>query len=889
MSPVRNSSTSGTTMEQGRIDDVIDQAATARATVDERGVITGWNEGARALLGYPPDEVVGRPAAELLAEDLGAVFGRRRPDGQPLEDHDADGGGAGRADGGDAGPRRRFDPLLGRWSGSVRLRHRNGGTVTAQILGHHRRPAHGPADWLLVSALHPEPVPGPGTDEFSLGDEGFAQSPCAMALYDAGLRLRRANTYMERAVGLREDDARGLRLPEILMHPGVEQIEQRMREVLGSGRTEDLQQYVHLIGRDQRAWSVILAPLRGRSGEVRGVCLSAHDVTEQHQARQRLLLLNEASTRIGSTLDVRRTAQELADVAVPKLADLVTVDLLASPDSGPEPPLGQSVGGKVTLRREAQRSIMEGIPESVVEVGAEASYPPSSPPAQALATGRTTRHRVSDPELDTWMADDPTRLERLREFGHASFMVVPMRARGITLGLVIFYRHQRSEPFEQDDQLLAEEIAARAAICIDNARRYTRERGTAVTLQRSLLPQELPEQAAVDVSFRYLPAGALAGVGGDWFDVIPLSGARVALVVGDVVGHGIHASATMGRLRTAVRTLADVDLPPDELLTHLDDLVLRLATHGRPEGRAGTGAPPGPSRTGGMVGERGEERPETEDRTPGEIGATCLYAVYDPVSRRCTLARAGHPEPALVRPAGRPGASDTADGDGEATVELIELPAGPPLGLGGVPFEAAEVEVPEGSLLALYTDGLIQARDRNMEAGQQRLLEALGQPAASLETVCDTVLGALLPGRPADDIALLVARTRALDRSQVATWDVPADPAVVAQARKNASDQLVEWGLESAIFVTELIVSELVTNAIRHAEAPIQFRLIHDRSLICEVSDSSSTAPHLRRARSFDEGGRGLLLVAQLTQRWGTRQTSGGKVIWAEQALPPAL
>ncbi len=883
-------------MEQGRIDDVIDQAATARTTVDERGVITGWSEGARTLLGYAPDEVVGRPAAELLAEDLGVVLGE---DGGHQE-NGSDSGSDNGADVATALPR--FNPTLRRWCGTARLRHRDGGIVSARVLAHHRKPVHGPPDWLLVSALHPERH-RPGPDEDALGDQGFAQSPCAMALYDSGLRLRRANLYMQRAVGLTEEDARGLRLPEILMHPGVEQIELRMREVLASGQPEDLKQYVHIMGPDQRAWAVIVAPLRDDEGRVRGVCLSAHDVTEQHRARQRLLLLNEASTRIGSTLDVRRTAQELADIAVPKLADLVTVDLLTSPDSTPEPAPDQPVGGgasqdpgsrgKLTLRREAQRSIKEGVPESVVDVGAEASYPPNSPPARCLATGRTARHTPGDPEFAEWMGEDPARVERMREFGRPSFMAVPMRARGITLGVVIFYRHQRSEPFEQDDQLLAEEIAARAAICIDNARRYTRERGTAVTLQRSLLPQELPEQAAVDVAFRYLPAGALAGVGGDWFDVIPLSGSRVALVVGDVVGHGIHASATMGRLRTAVRTLADVDLPPDELLTHLDDLVLRLATHGRPEGRAGMGAPPRPSGAWGRVGERGEERPEPGDRTPGEIGATCLYAVYDPVSRRCTLARAGHPEPALVRPAASApddGGGDDGGGDeGEAAVELIELPAGPPLGLGGLPFEATEIEVPEGSLLTLYTDGLIQARDRNMEAGQARLKKALAQPAASLETVCDTVLGALLPGRPADDIALLVARTRALDASQVATWDLPADPAVVAQARKNASDQLVEWGLEAATFVTELIVSELVTNAIRHAEPPIQLRLIHDRALICEVSDASSTAPHLRRARSFDEGGRGLLLVAQLTQRWGTRQTSGGKTIWAEQSLPPAL
>jgi serine phosphatase RsbU (regulator of sigma subunit) len=447
------------------------------------------------------------------------------------------------------------------------------------------------------------------------------------------------------------------------------------------------------------------------------------------------------------------------------------------------------------------------------------------------------------------------RAARVREFGFHSVMAVPLAARGTTLGVAVFIRHRHPDPFQRDDLVLAEELASRAAVCIDNARRYTRERGTAVTLQRSLLPQRLPEQSAVEVASRYLPAGARAGVGGDWFDVIPLSGARVALVVGDVVGHGIHASATMGRLRTAVRTLADIDLPPDELLTRLDDLVARLATETEgAEGTAGNG------------------------ETAGDVGATCLYAVYDPVSRRCALARAGHPLPVVVG----------ADG----SAELLDLPAGPPLGLGGLPFESLEIELREGSLLALYTDGLIEARDRDVDAGVSRLREVLSRPTASLDALCDAVLAATLPRRPVDDVALLVARTRALDADRVAAWDIAPDPAAVATARKKAVARLEEWGLTETAFVTELIVSELVTNAIRHARPPIQLRLIHDRNLICEVSDASSTAPHMRRARTFDEGGRGLLLVAQLTRRWGTRPTAEGKTIWTEQHLdapPPDL
>jgi anti-sigma regulatory factor (Ser/Thr protein kinase) len=421
-------------------------------------------------------------------------------------------------------------------------------------------------------------------------------------------------------------------------------------------------------------------------------------------------------------------------------------------------------------------------------------------------------------------------------------MAVPIQARGVTLGVAVLTRYRRIDPFADDDVLLAEEVTARAAVCIDNARRFSRERETALALQRSLLPRKLPRTAALEASSRYLPA-ARAGVGGDWFDVIPLSGMRVAMVVGDVVGHGIQASATMGRLRTAVRTLADIDLAPDELLTHLDDLVVRLSAEAGGEG------------------------------SPGEVGATCLYAVYDPVSRRCTLARAGHPPPVMIRPGGPP--------------EPVDLPAGPPLGLGGLPFESAEFELPEGPVLALYTDGLIENRDRDLDVSQRLLFDALYAPSDSLDETCDRILHAVLPpGGAADDVALLLARTQGLPAEQVSTWDIPADPSLVAPIRKQVVEQLDSWNMSEAGFTAELVVSELVTNAIRYGAHPIRLRLIHDATtLICEVSDTNHTAPHLRRAKTWDEGGRGLLLVAQLTQRWGSRHTADGKTIWAELSL----
>ncbi|MFE9028194.1 SpoIIE family protein phosphatase [Streptomyces iakyrus] len=561
---------------------------------------------------------------------------------------------------------------------------------------------------------------------------------------------------------------------------------------------------------------------------------SEQDVTAFQEERDRrmqwrLSLVNEAGLRIGTTLDIARTTQELADLALDHFADLVTVDLLDSAVHGH----GTPAPGPLVLHRLAQASTAQGGQEPTIRVRERHICPDGSVTARALTTGRPSRHTATPTEPADVFGTHPA----------GSTLVVPLSARGDTLGVARFCRHRNPVPFDDEDLFLAQEIAARAAVAIDNARRYTHARATALTLQRSLLPGRTAEQAAVDVACRYLPAGAQAGVGGDWYDVIPLSGARVALVVGDVVGHGIHAAATMGRLRTAVRTLADIDLPPEELLTHLDDVVIRLSAEASAD-------------------------PDTE--TAGDIGATCLYAVYDPVDGRCSLARAGHVLPAVV--------------SGDGIVDLLNLPPGPPLGLGGLPFEAAEVDLPEGSLLALYTDGLVAARDRDIEAGLTLLRHALVQPSASLEAACDNVLQALLPatGRPHDDVALLLARTRALGDGQVAAWDVEAGPAAVAGARRHAARQLSVWGLEDLDFVTELVVSELVTNAIRYGRPPIRLRLIRDCSLLCEVSDGGSTTPHLRRARAFDEGGRGLLLVAQLAERWGTRHARQGKTVWAE-------
>ncbi|MFJ4848540.1 MULTISPECIES: SpoIIE family protein phosphatase [unclassified Streptomyces] len=799
------------------MDDGQSAAGAAMAAVGTDGVVTGWTPGAARLLGYRRDEVVGQQARTLLAGQLpGSALRSLR--------HQEE------------------------WRGWLRLRHRRGHDVGAKV---EAAPMGG--GWAVRAEE-------PGTP---LAEWALDQMPAVFGVYDHEKRLIGSSAEGRRVMGVPEQEVIGLRVVEFSPGRRSEKLEELMDRVMESGERMTAETFTQAPGESRaHAWSVYLYPLKDPDGQVRGVSVAALDTTSQYKARKRLSLVNTTSVRIGTTLDVVRTAEELTEVVLGQFADFASVDLLdavldeAADDGGPRAP------GPVVLRRAAQSSVLAGAPETSVRPGEPDRYPEESPMVRALVTGKASHLWFEDQDVQDWLRTDPLHARTAHAFGVHSLIVVPLRARGTTLGIAQFVRHRTPDPFDPDDLILAEEITARAALSIDNALRYTRERNTALTLQRSMLPQRTPRQAAVTVASRYLPADARVGVGGDWFDVIPLSGTRVALVVGDVVGYGIQASATMGRLRTAVRTLADVDMPPDELLTHLDDLVLRLNREEHPDGP-------------------GEHAEHAQHADAGNIGATCVYAVYDPITRHCTVARAGHPAPVVMRPDG--------------AVEVPEVRAGPPLGLGGLPFESTELDLPDGSMIALFTDGLIGAgrRDRvpeaGLAAGAARLAAAIADgPSGSLDDMCDHVMRTLLPDTPADDdVALLLAHANGLDASRVSTWDLPPDPAMVAHARRLTTEQLAAWGLEEMAFVTELVVSELVTNAIRYARAPIQLRLINDTSLICEVSDASSTAPHLRRARVYDEGGRGLLLVAQLTERWGTRHTLRGKTIWTEQPLPP--
>jgi PAS domain S-box-containing protein len=550
-------------------------------------------------------------------------------------------------------------------------------------------------------------------------------------------------------------------------------------------------------------------------------------------AQGRLALLNDASVRIGTTLDLQRTAQELIEVVLPRFADFATVDLLTSILRDDEPAVPPADASVALQSVAAGESYPTGLASIADAVGESSTYDPTKGYARTLRTGRPLVIPVVDETSLRAIASGPDRVAPLLAAGVHSYLLVPLMARGVVLGGAEFIRMQDREPFGEADVALAEELAARAALSIDNARLYRRERTTALTLQRSLLPQDVRHTLGVEIAHRYLPSSIVSEVGGDWFDVVPLSCGRVALVVGDVMGHGIRAAATMGQLRTVARTLATQDMAPEQVLARLDEVA------------AGNG----------------------DDQF-----ATCACAVYDPLERCGLIANAGHLPPVTVAP------------DGTTTV--VPVPAGAPLGVGGVRFESVEFKLPEDHTLALYTDGLVEQRGRDLDEGIGLLREALSGRGRSLEQDCDAVLSALLPRGGEDDVALIMANAVPLDRNRIATLTLTGDHRMAGLARAFTRTKLRDWGLSSLAEVAELLVSELVTNALTHTDRARQLRLLYDRTLTVEVTDSDSRSPIQRGPTDFEEGGRGIRLVDQLAHRWGSRATRNGKAVWFELELP---
>ncbi|MEU4097061.1 SpoIIE family protein phosphatase [Streptomyces sp. NPDC026673] len=770
--------------------------------IDAHGAIAGWNPAAERLLGHRACDLLGRPVTDLIAPCADAA--------------DAEPGG----------------PAA---QGRVLLRHCDGRSVACRPCLHSVGD-DGTGPRLTVDLMPEESGSRLSPDiDRALLETLFTRSPIGLFVLDPQLRLMRFNAAAEGMNDHRSELALGRRPTEVWPDFSAELAERVMGRVLRTGESAiSFEKRGRPPGDPTRehVYSASAFRLEAEDGRILGVADAVVDVTERHLAEQRLALMAEAGRRIGTTLDPIRTAQELAEVAVPGLADCVSVDLLASVLGGEEMAPGP-VADDAGLRRAATSARCDRAGGHTT--GAVSSHPAGSPGLRVL-TDRAPRLIPRLAQESAWLRDDPSRGGRVLEERVHSLMVVPLLVRDCVLGLVTFHRWDPSlGPFDEDDLALAVDLAGRGAMALDNAHRYVRERNAVLALQHGMLPQRMPAPSAVEWAHHLVRSGA----GGDWTEVIPLPGARVALVSGSTPGRGMRTAATMGRLRAAVHTLASLDQAPDEVLARLDDLVRNLA--GEHSG-AGSGSP---------------------------LGATCLYLVYDPVTRQSTMASAGHPPPTVVYP--------------DHTVRTPVAPAGEPLGRPGPPFEMTTLELPEGCMLVLRTPGLLQSHPRR--AGEAEFERLLATPCESPQDMSLLLTDTLVPADPDHDASVLVARPRPLGPDSVVTWDLPSDPAAVATARTLTTHQLAAWALQEESFATELIVSELVTNAIRYAAPPIQLRLIRDRALTCEVSDTSSAAPFLRHARTTDEGGRGLLLVSQFAQRWGTRYRERGKTIWTEQTI----
>ncbi|ARF57196.1 ATP-binding SpoIIE family protein phosphatase [Streptomyces gilvosporeus] len=583
---------------------------------------------------------------------------------------------------------------------------------------------------------------------------------------------------------------------------------------------------------------------------------SAHpgESLEAAAARQaggdRLRFIGAATRRIARGIDLDEIVLGLCRATVPTFADAILVYLRDPLPVGDERPTGPVV---LRLRRTdripeepdtggVRLPVMPAQPDLGPAMGGSAAelaeVRPGGPLAEVLRGvrplfGEAQAARTALPEL---LGPDP----RLPA-GHR-VILAPLRGRRRVIGAAVFLRRPDRPAFEPDDLLVAAQLATHTALGVDKAVLYGREAYIADALQRTMLPDSLPQPTGVRLASRYLPAAETARVGGDWYDAIPLPGSRVALVVGDVMGHSMTSAAIMGQLRTTAQTLAGLDLPPQEVLHHLDEQAQRLGS----------------------------------DRM-----ATCMYAVYDPVAHRIIIANAGHPPPVMLHRGGR--------------AEVLKVPPGAPIGVGGVDFEAVELDAPAGATLVLYTDGLVESRIRDVWTGIEQLRERLTETARltgpnppPLEPLCDEVLDMLGPGDRDDDIALLAARFDGIAPSDVAYWYLDPKAQTAGQARRLARRALARWGLDELTDQLELLVSEVVTNAVRYAERPITLRLLRTDVLRCEVGDDVPQLPRLRQARPSDEGGRGLYLVNRMARRWGATRLSMGKVVWFELSMPSA-
>ncbi|MDL4820374.1 SpoIIE family protein phosphatase [Actinomadura opuntiae] len=788
----------------------------AAFTLNEHGRINHWNHAATDLFGAGPLQAAGRSPASLLRlpqEHRGAfqpeAFGHvwcgacmvpRADDGEPAEvgwwvyPIGPDGAGADGAQG--AGRIR----LLALAADLRRLREDGPGLAMDDVLvaapdGAARRAAG-------ARMLRVEPVLGP-----SGGGPGHGDGPLVR------------------------------RLAELLPAAGAAATEAVVARVLDLGRPAvSLSMTLRLpvvphIGDMPRALRI--RPRAALPDGADGDHAGRETGTPGADENETLTFLSEAGQQIGGSLDHLQAARTLAEVIVPRVADFAAVELLegvAADSAQPAVDLDESA----VMRRVAVAHNDEpGRWDRIVPENESLRVASGTPFVQAMRTGRPVHIPRVDAALTARLSAALGGRDLRPLLTGRDLLVVPLIARGRVLGTFKLLRKPDRPGFGDLDLAMVDELARRAALCVDNGRLYRREVQVAQELQRSMLPADPPEVPGARVHYRYRPAGQAAQVGGDWFDAFPLPGRRLGIVVGDVMGHGLTSAAIMGQMRTAVRTLAVEDMRPDLLLRQLDALARRLGE--------------------GYV-------------------ATCLYAVYDPVARRCRFANAGHVPPVLVSEAG--------------ASRVLPVPAGLPIGVGGEPFETMEIPVQDGSRLVLCTDGLLERRDRDIDEGLEELRGRLAGPARPLEDTCDDLLDALATTAPADDIAIVAVGLDGIPKDDVAVWELEPEPSMVPRARAQVAFQLAEWRLDAVGDTVQLLVSELVTNALLHGAGSIVLRLIRGDALLCEVYDDGQDMPHLRHADATAESGRGLQLVSHLAARWGTHRTDGGKVVWFEHRLP---
>ncbi|MFB7273290.1 SpoIIE family protein phosphatase [Streptomyces sp. NPDC056244] len=827
----------------------------AVVVVDGDGLVSHWSSGARRLFGHPKDEAVGRHAGDLMP-----VAGALAEDERGVAHGGYDG----------------YDEL------GPELHARGPYPTAGRAKVSH--PERGRVDVLWWA--YPLIGPGPGRHLVLAADAGQLQPENGVGGASAADILRIAPGFAHHTE-FQHADALARRLPDILPNMGPAESSRIIAQVLELGYPvlefshhdrvpvtpdwgvprrpavryespagepvpagdEPVSAEGELVPAEGELVPAEAEPVLAEPGPVpagagpvpagaasrrRAVPRPELDL-EYAAVRERLEFLNDVSGRIGSSLDLARTIREVTSAAVPRFTDFAGTHLRAAVLAGEGFPDGPPDATTVWHRVWVEHNDEPGRWDDTVPVGEAIAFPEHTPFFQCMVTGEPVLiPRVSE-EMGNRISAEFEKRDLRPLINHRSMLLVPLKARDVVLGFMVLMRRPGREPFDDMDRTTGAELAARAGLVLDNARMYTYQENVAETLQDSMLPHVAPRMAGCDIATRYLPGTRLGRIGGDWFDAVKLPGSRTALVVGDVMGHGLNSAAMMGQLRTAVQTMAAMELPPAQLLRNLDDLAQRL----------------------------GEQ-----------YLATCLYAVYDPIRSEVQIANAGHIPPVLVRAE-----------DGSA--EVLDLPTGAPIGVGGVAFETVSVRVGPGDRLVLCTDGLVEVRGEDIGEGLAALCASAAHPAAAMDAACDTIIRALntREGRK-DDVALLMARLNGIPDSDVAEYELALDPREVGRARRLVRDRLLGWSLPDAVETAELMVSELVTNAMNHARSRrVGLRLVRTDALLCEVTDDAPAPAALLSARPDDESGRGLRVVSTLAHEWGTSSTAYGKTVWFEQSL----